>query len=238
MIGGQFYGLSGRKIKPDYVGVVNAGARNLPAQKAIEDEEAYRTKTLADTEAYRNKSFALEADRMAREEKLARDTLEANEKASEKSNLIGLGQLGLSAYQGNKRDNALKEVLTGGSSGKTSGSVTPTVSGDSTSQSSFDAEQNSLSPDSGGSMGLGTSSGSGIWEGIKGGASNYGDIAMGTLAGATIGSKLGEKYIDDTDLGRAAGAALTSGALSYLSSGNLYTAAISSIFGGALGALF
>ena len=235
----QYYGLTGRKIKPDYVGVLNAGARNLPAQKQIADEEAYRTKTLADTEAYRDKSFALEADRMAQEEKLARDTLKANEKESENATYIGLGQLGVSAFQGRKRDAALKEAITGGgSSGKTSGSVAPTVSGDTSA-----GGKESLIPDGDntrtGTMGLGSSTPStGVWEGIKGGASNWGDIAAGTLAGATVGSKLGEKLIDDTDLGRAAGAALTSGALSYMSSGNLYTAAISSIFGGALGALF
>jgi len=222
MIGGQIYGLSGRSVKPNYVAAVNSGVAGLGKRKEI-----------ADTEDYRKKTLALEAERMAQNESLARDMLDAREKETEQSNVIGLGQLGYKAYQGRQRDNALKEVLSGGGgTDKSGGSLTPSFSGEDTMKASDEA----FTSETPSSFGLGSKS-SGVWEGIKGGASNWGDIAMGSLAGATIGANLGEKYISKNDTGRAIGGAVTSGALSYLSSGNPYTSAISALFGGALGAL-
>lgn len=220
----QYYGLTGRKIKPDYVGVVNAGTKYLPQKKE-----------LADTEEYRNKMLALDAESLAQNERFAKDTLKAREKETEQSTLIGLGQLGMKANQGRTRDAALKEVLTGGGGGKAPGAISPDVSGSTSSALIPDGDNTRVSSNYG--LGGASKAGNGIWEGLKGGASNWGDIAMGTMAGATVGAKLGEKYISKNDTGRAIGGAVTSGALSYLSSGNLYTSAISSIFGGALAAL-
>ena len=222
MIGGQIYGLSGRSIKPNYVAAVNSGVAGLGKRKEI-----------ADTEEYRKKTLALEAEKMAQNESLARDMLDAQEKETEQSNVIGLGQLGYKAYQGRQRDTALKEVLTGGGgTDKSGGSLSPSFSGNDTMKASDEA----FTSETPSSFGLGSKA-SGIWEGVKGGASNWGDIAMGTGVGATLGASLGEKYISKNDTGRAIGGAVTAGALSYLSSGNPYTAALSSIFGGGLAAL-
>jgi len=83
MIGGQIYGLSGRSIRPNYVAAVNSGVAGLGQRKEI-----------ADTEEYRKKTLALEAEKMAQNESLARDMLKAQEKETEQANVIGLGQLG------------------------------------------------------------------------------------------------------------------------------------------------
>ena len=211
----QAFGLTGRKIRPDYVGVINTNAQYLP-----------RKKELADLEAYRNKTLDLETRRLSADEQLSRDTLEANKKSSDTANLIGVGQLGVSTYMGAQRDKKLDEIIAGGGGGgKTApGSVAPEMK---TGTEGWD----DISPSTTAPAPAKTD----LWSGLKGGASNWGTIASSSLVGGTVGAGLGEKVLGKNTSSRVIGGAVTSGALSYLSSGDPYTAALSAIFGGALG---
>jgi len=216
----QSFGLTGRKYRPNYVGAINAMTPFLPQKKALKDEAAYRTKTLD-----------FEKRRLDTETRFSQDTLDANKKAADTSAMIGMGQLGVSAYQGRKRDEGLKEVLSGGGGKEVSGTVTPTAMGkDGGAVKDYDM-----------AAGAGPSSSAvgktDFWSGLKGGAKNYGNIISSSLVGGTVGAGLGEKYvpIGGKKEKRIIGGAATAGALSYLSSGDPYTAGLSAIFGGALG---
>ena len=217
----QSYGTTGRKYRPNYVGAINAMTPYLP-----------RKKELADLEAYRNKTLGLETRRLDTETGFVEDTLEANKKASDTASMIGLGQLGVSAYQGRKRDEGLKEVLSGGGGGKdVSGTVTPDLATAGTGYRG-DLGGEGIVPGT-----TPTPAKTGFWSGLKGGASNWGNIAASSLVGGTVGAGLGEKYvpIGGRKEKRIIGGAVTAGGMSYLSSGDPYTAALSAIFGGALG---
>lgn len=220
MINMQQYAVTGRRYRPNYVDIIEAEKRYLPQRKALRDEQIYR-----------DKNFALSERELAEDTRLGREALEANQKASDTSALIGLGQLGTSAYQGRTRDAKLSALLAeGGGGGKdVTGVVAPTVS-------PTNYPENSISPGAGvGTEGLKPTDG--IWSGIKGGAKNWGSIASGALVGGTVGAGLGEKYVPFGGKAerRTIGGAATAGALSYLSSGDPWTAGISAIFGGAIG---
>ena len=222
MINMQPYAVTGRKYRPNYVDIINTERAYLP-----------RRKELKDLEEYRNKTLGLEATRIANETQMARDTLEANKKSSDTSAMIGLGQLGASAYQGRTRDEKLSAMLGEGGSGKdVSGAVTPAVVSD----KSFGAlGGEDFIPGK-----TDASFTDNVWSGLKGGAKNWGSIASGALVGGTVGAGLGEKYVPfgGQKERRAIGGAATAGALSYLSSGDPYSAAISALFGGAFGGFF
>ena len=225
----QSYGLTGRIRKPDYVGVINANALYLPKKKELADLEAYRTKTLD-----------FENRRLTAEQQLAKDTLEANKKSTDTSNLIGLGQLGVSSYQGAQRDKKLDEIISGSGSGKeVAGTVTPTSP---TAGTGDIGDTNPFGPSAenyGGGKSIGSiSENAGKTDfmfGLKGGASNWGNIISSSLVGGTVGAGLGEKVGGKNTISRAIGGGVTAGALSYLSSGDPYTAGLSAIFGTALG---
>jgi len=225
MINMQPYAVTGRKYRPNYVDIINTERAYLP-----------RRKELKDLEEYRNKTLGLEATRIANETQMARDTLEANKKSSDTSAMIGLGQLGASAYQGRTRDEKLSAMLGKGGGKDVPGSVVPTVGPSSSGTPGIGQG------DYGGTVGEGgpgTTMDS-VWSGLKGGAKNWGSIASGALVGGTVGAGLGEKYVPfgGQKERRAIGGAATAGALSYLSSGDPYSAAISALFGGAFGGFF
>ena len=221
----QYYGSTGRKYKPDYVGVINANRALLPTIKSLKDEENYR-----------NRLYSLETNRLSQNEQLAKDQLKSSEKASDTSALIGLGQLGYNARAGRLREEGLKQTLSGGeTAGKAPGTVQPTVTPEAGgSPLTFDEPYKG----GGGAAAVADAGKStDFLSGLKTGASNWGDIAMGAAVGGTVGAGLGEKYvpIGGTREKRIIGGAATSGLLSYLSSGDPYTAGISALFGGSIG---
>jgi len=229
----QTYALTGKRRKPDYVGVINANTPYLP-----------RKKELADLEAYRSRTLDLETRRLKSEEQLARDALEANKKATDTSSLIGLGQLGISTYTGAERNKKLNEIIAGSGvdTGKTvAGTVAPTAP---TAGTGDIGDTNPFGPSaSGDSFGGGKAIGSisenagktDFWSGLGKGASNWGNIASSSLVGGTVGAGLGEKIFGKNTSSRVIGGAAVAGGLSYLSSGDPYTAGLSAIFGGTLG---
>ena len=219
----QYYGLTGRKIRPNYVEAINASTKYLPREKALKDEEDYRTKSLN-----------LQTKRIDEETRLAQDAIDANREASDRSAMIGLGQLGVSTYQGAQRDKKLDEILSGGGDKTATGTVTPEVVA--SDKGSIGGEKYDMA------AGLKPSdtapAKTDFWSGFKSGASKWGPIATGAIVGGTAGADLGKKWvpIGGEKEKRIIGGAATAGALSYLASGDPYTAAISAIFGGGLGA--
>uniref|UniRef100_A0A6M3JG40 Uncharacterized protein n=1 Tax=viral metagenome TaxID=1070528 RepID=A0A6M3JG40_9ZZZZ len=222
---------AGRIRRPDYVGVINANTAYLPKKKELADLETYRNRTLD----LGNKNLDLETIRVAEDQRLARDTLEANKKSSDTANLVGLGQLGVSSFQGAQRDKKLDEIIAG-SGGGGSKAVTGTVAPEPVESVSGSGPQQFDEPYKAGGASVATAAPkTDFWSGLKGGASNWGNIASSTLVGGTVGAGLGEKVLGKNASSRVIGGAVTAGGLSYLSSGDPYTAAISAIFGGALG---
>ena len=207
----QSFGLTGRRSRPDFVGSINARTPFLGTKKRLEDEEEFRNRTLA-----------LQAKRIASEEGLARDRLEAGKKASTTASAIGLGEVGLSSFLGRRRDEKLAEIISGGG-GRAEGAATP--SGD------FEF---------GGGGGFGdfdgiTESSGGFIPSLTKGAKNFGSIFASSITGGTAGAVLGERIGGENTLSRVAGGAITSGALGYLASGDPYTAGLSALFGGIIG---
>lgn len=224
----QYYGLTGRKYKPDYVGVINANTRYLPAKKSLADEEAYR-----------KRSLDLTSRSIDQSNQLGRDVLEQNQKSADTSALIGLGQLGYSAKTGRARDEKLLNMLEGGGGTEKapSGTAAPeTVSG---MQGVDTAKDTIMDPGTYATPTVAAKPG-GFMSGLTQGASNWGDIGMSSLVGGTVGAGLGEKYVPfgGRSTRRAIGGAATSGLLSYLSSGDPYTAGISALLGGGLSKIF
>ena len=213
----QAYAVTGRRYRPDYVGLIEAKRRYLPEKKRISDEAEYRKNILA-----------LETESQG----LARERLEADEKASTMSSAIGLGQLGLESHYGLKRDTKLAEILEGGG-GKVEGAVVPDVSGG-TVKDAWGGEYDFSGGVKGVSGAVADTSKTGFWSGLKTGASKWGPIAASSLTGGTVGAELGEKFIGGKE-GRIIGGGVAAGGLGYLASGDPYTAGISMIFGGLLG---
>lgn len=232
MINPQTYGLTGgpgRKYRPNYVDIIEARKKFLPQKKALADEENYR-----------NRSFALDERTLEENARIARETLEANKKSADTSSLIGLGQLAITSKQGFDKDKKLNDIISGGGGGKgATGTVTPTSP---TAGTGDIGDTNPFGPSAdnyGGGKAIGSISENAgktdYWSGLKGGASNWGNITSSSLVGGTVGAGLGEKVFGKNTSSRVIGGAVTAGALSYLSSGDPYTAALSAIFGGSLG---
>ena len=224
----QFYGLTGRKTKPNYVDIINAQTPYLSRKKAIKDEEAYR-----------NKVLALQESELSQTSVLARERLEAEKKASTRAMGIGLGQLGIETYTGRKRDQELKAIIEGATGGKGAATTTPSKAAYGLSDA-YDASGN-FAADIGDKLNIKPSffSKEGITDvsSWKAGLSKWGPIAVGALTGGTVGAELGEKFLPfgGERERRIIGGAATAGGLSYLASGDPYTAAISTLLGGAFG---
>ena len=218
----QAYGLTGRKIRPNYVDVINSDVKYLPQKKALKDEQDYR-----------NRSLALTEENMRLNEGLAKDQLDYRKGEDTKASVVGLGQLALETDRGFKKDKALTAMLEGGG-GKATGGVEPAVMGDK-SLGALGGED--FVP---GKTDASFLSKEGLTnaEGWKQGASNWGPIIGSSLTGGTVGADLAAKAFGDNTATRVLGGAATSGLLSYLASGDPYTAAISFLGGGAVGGLW
>lgn len=231
----QNYALTGRKTRPDYVGVINANLGYLPRKKELADTEEYRKNLLALEE----KGLDIDEQRIANETQLAKDALEANKKSSDTANLIGLGQLGASTYMGAKKNKEVKKILDVASGGGGGKSVTGTVPS-SYGESDAKIGAGGYAADVATTPAVPTAAApktTDFWSGVKGGAKDIGTIAASSLVGGALGRQLGEKYvpIGGQKEKRIIGGAATAGALSYLSSGDPYTAGISALLGGAFG---
>ena len=222
----QSFGLTGRKIRPDYVGAINANASYLPRKKALADEEAYRDKTLA-----------LETDRLRRETELANKQLENQVEGENKSSVIGLGQLAYETKAGMNRDKKLTAMLDGGGGKGVAGAVTAEPMAGELGDPNPMGVDKVASGTSIGSISEGAG-GKGFWSGVKGGLSDWGTVASSSLAGGVVGGDLGAKAFGDNTFSRVAGGAVASGLLGYLASSDPYTAGLSAIFGGSIAGLF
>ena len=202
----QAYGLTGRRYSPNYVSMIEAERRYLPEKYRLREEKAYRDKSL----------------------RLAEDRLEAEKDAATKSQLIGLGNLGLSTYMGMKRDKGVRDLIenTGFGAGEATPSATP---------SAGTGKPGSFGPSSEYGPTATQEVGSNVFGSLK---SNWLPIAGTAVAGGPIGGELAAKYFGDNTITRAIGGGVVAGGLGYLSTGDPYAAGISALFGGGLAALF
>jgi len=211
----QAYGVSGRRPRrKNFVDIINA---------RLDAGTLARKKDIADTAAHRDQILSLERESLAETSRFNREQLQQSKDAATRSALIGLGQAGLAAQKTGRENSAIRKIIEG-----TGGGEGPGAKG------AIGAAKIGGATDTGsGVRSMLTKDGITNISNWKTGASNWGDILSGTLAGGTAGAQVGEKI----GIGRVAGGALASGALSYLSSGDPYTAAISFGLGGALGSI-
>jgi len=187
-----------------------------------------RKKALADEEKYRGDVLGLQRLQMDESRRFSEDQLNEQERQGTISSAVGLGNLALSAKQGADRTKSTKEILDvvhGGGGTAQSGTIKPEI--DIAKDTVMEPGSYATPTVTGGSTDFLT--------GLKEGASKWGDIATGALAGGAIGSELASKAFGKNTTTKVLGGAAGAGLLSYLSSGDPYTAGISAIFGGTLG---
>lgn len=207
--------VSGRHLRPDYVGAINEQATNLPAVYAQRERAAYQ-----------DRMIAAEEERLRRETQLARDRLAFERDQAQKGNLIGVGNVGLQYVMNRKAKaagvndviNAEGAVKTGTPAGLDSGSGAATTTAN---------------------AGFFSAAGAGDVGNWVSAAKDWGAWGMSALTGATVGADLGEEYIPfgGKKERRAMGGAAAGAAMGYLATGSPYVAAIAGILGGLGGLL-
>lgn len=207
----QTYALTGKKRPTAYLDILNAEVPTLATKKSIADEKVYRDKTLA-----------LEAQRQEDHRRISAEELDHAKKAAKTSTLVGLGQMGAAAHFGAKRDKQLLDTINSGGKSKGGNPGTALTGGGTGGAAPTTEAPEFLSKE-----------GAGDVSNWKEGAKNWGDLAAG-LGASVIGAELG----DQLGIGRTAGGAAAGGLVSYLSSGDPYTATINAVLGGVLGGIF
>ncbi len=265
---GQAYALTGRRQRPNYVDEINARRPYLGRRKELEDQKAYRERTLgletdrqAAEEAYRNRLFGFEESRQAGEADYRAATLAAGEDRTTKEGLyrdkafsaqetwnIKEAEIA-SNWNIYQKDKDARDMAFARQQADYKRRAGDRASAIGLGNLFMKASQGRQRDKAGGFFGLGgkdggggpryaDDAGGGFYSNLKEGASNIGPIASSTLAGGTVGARLTSRFIDDTPVARGFGGAAASGMLNYAQTGNVYSAGLSAIFGGLLGGLF
>jgi len=212
---GQLSAVTGRRIRPGYTADINARARNLPSLYALKD----RTK-------YDEANLQLAKDRLATDTQTARDALEYRKKQDEKTNALGLINLGVTTGLSARKNRILADQINaeapiGSKSVPGVGLAIPGASQPGSWKSFLSTGEGGITDAGGWKESLKSG-----WKGIAGSA----------LTGAAAGSTVGKLIPFGGKTEKAAiGGALVGGTTSALSGGNAYQVVGSAALG-AIGA--